>query len=78
MFSDIQLPMALGGLTDGVTNLELTAAYASIANGGVYTEPVLYTRILDHDGNVLIDKTPVTRQVFKDSTAYLLQAQWRM
>lgn len=72
VFSDIQLPMALGGLTDGVTNLELTAAYASIANGGVYTEPVLYTRIIDHDGNVLIDKTPVTRQVFKDSTAYLL------
>ena len=72
VFSDIQLPMALGGLTDGVTNLELTAAYASIANGGVYTEPVLYTRILDHDGNVLIDKTPVTRQVLKDSTAYLL------
>lgn len=72
VFSDISLPMALGGLTDGVTNLELTAAYASIANDGVYTEPVLYTRILDHDGNVLIDKTPVTRQVFKDSTAYLL------
>ena len=64
--------MALGGLTDGVTNLELTAAYASIANGGLYTEPVLYTKILDHDGNVLIDKTPSTRQVFKDSTAYLL------
>ena len=72
IYSDIQLPMALGGLTDGVTNLELTAAYASIANGGLYTEPVLYTKILDHDGNVLIDKPPSTRQVFKDSTAYLL------
>lgn len=72
VYSDIQLPMALGGLTDGVTNLELTAAYASIANGGVYTEPILYTRILDHDGNVLLDKTPVTRQVFKESTASLL------
>ena len=71
-FSDIQLAMALGGLTDGVSNIELTAAYAAIANGGVYTEPVLYTKILDHDGNVLIDKKPVTRQVFKDSTAYLL------
>lgn len=72
IFSDIQLPMALGGLTDGVSNLELTAAYASIANKGVYTEPVLYTKILDHDGNVLIEKTPEKRQVFKDSTAYLL------
>lgn len=72
VFSDIQLPMALGGLTDGVTNLELTAAYASIANNGVYTEPVLYTKILDHDGNVLIEKKPAKRQVFKDSTAFLL------
>lgn len=72
VYSDIQLPMALGGLTDGVTNMELTAAYASIANGGVYTEPVLYTRILDHDGNVLLEKSPVTRQVFKESTASLL------
>jgi len=72
IYSDIQLPMALGGLTDGVSNLELTAAYAAIANGGVYTEPILYTKILDHDGNVLIDKQPTTRQVFKDSTAYLL------
>ncbi len=72
IFSDIQLPMALGGLTDGVSNLELTAAYASIANKGVYTEPVLYTKILDHDGNVLLEKTPAKRQVFKDSTAFLL------
>ena len=72
VYSDIQLPMALGGLTDGVTNLELTAAYASIANGGVYTDPILYTRILDHDGNVLLEKSPVTRQVFKESTASLL------
>lgn len=72
IYSDIQLPMALGGLTDGVSNLELTAAYASIANKGVYTEPVLYTKILDHDGNVLLEKTPEKRQVFKDSTAFLL------
>lgn len=72
VYSDIQFPMALGGLTDGVTNLELTAAYAAIANKGVYVEPSLYTKILDHDGNVLIDKTPAKRQVMKDSTAYLL------
>ena len=36
IYSDIQLPTALGGLTDGVTNVELTAAYAAIANGGTY------------------------------------------
>lgn len=65
--------LALGGITNGVTNLELTAAYATIANGGVYTKPVFYTRILDHDGNVLIDNTvSYTRTVLKDSTAWLL------
>lgn len=72
--SDINQALALGGITDGVTNLELTAAYATIANGGVYMEPILYTKIIDHDGNVLLDKaqTQVTRRVLKESTAYLL------
>lgn len=71
--SDVTQSTALGGITKGVTNLELTASYATIANGGVYTKPVLYTRILDHDGNVLIDNTQsYTRTVLKDSTAWLL------
>lgn len=70
--SDINLPMALGGLTYGVKNLELTAAYASIANSGIYTEPILYTRIADHEGKVLVDNTPTTSQVMKESTAFLL------
>lgn len=72
VYTDIQLPTALGGLTDGVTNLELTAAYASIANGGTYIEPVFYTRIIDHDGSVLLEKKPNTKKVIKASTAWLL------
>lgn len=72
VYTDIQLPTALGGLTDGVTNLELTAAYASIANGGTYTNPVFYTKIIDHDGNVLLKNEPVTKRVMKESTAWLL------
>lgn len=70
--SDINLPMALGGLTDGVTNLELTAAYAAIANKGVYTEPLFYTKVLDQNGKILIEKKPRKEQVMKESTAWLL------
>jgi penicillin-binding protein 1A len=70
--SDINHPMALGGLTDGVSNLELTAAYAAIANGGVYTKPRFYTKILDHDGKVLLTTEPEHNQVMKESTAFLL------
>lgn len=64
--------LALGGLTKGVSNLELTAAYASIANEGVYTKPRFFSKILDHNGKVLIDNEPETKQVLKDSTAFLL------
>lgn len=70
--SDRVQSLALGGLTNGVTNLELTAAYAAIANQGTYTKPRFYTKILDHDGNVLIDNTPQTKSVLKDTTAWLL------
>lgn len=65
--------LALGGLTNGVTNLELTAAYATIANSGTYIKPKFYTRILDHDGNVLLDNTaPESHTVLKETTAWLL------
>ena len=65
--------LALGGLTHGVTNLELTAAYAAIANNGTYIKPKFYTKILDHDGNVLLDNTTSTSHtVLKETTAWLL------
>lgn len=63
---------SLGGLTNGVYNIELTAAYASIANGGVYTEPILYTHIYDNDGNLLYENTAATHTAMKDSTAALI------
>ena len=70
--TDVNPATALGGLTEGVTNLELTAAYAAIANGGMYTEPIFFTKILDRDGKVLINNEPSTHRVLKDSTAFLL------
>ena len=73
IYSDIQQTLSLGGLTKGVTNMELNAAYACIANGGTYIEPKLYTKVVDHDGNVILDNTASeTKQVFKETTAYLL------
>lgn len=70
---DCYQPMALGGISKGVTNLELCASYATIANGGVYNTPKLYTRVLDSEGNVVLDNTQAqTRQVLKDTTAFLL------
>lgn len=72
IYSDIQLPTALGGLTDGVTNVELTAAYAAIANGGTYIKPVYYTKIVDSKGNVLLQNSKSGKKVMKNTTAWLL------
>ncbi len=72
IYSDLTQTMALGGLTHGVYNFEMAACYATIANGGVYNTPTLYSKILDHDGNVLLEGSGETRQVIKESTAALL------
>ncbi len=74
MFTDVNETLALGGITYGVKNIELNAAYATIANGGVYVEPKMYTQVYDHEGNLLLDssKTAATRRVLKERTAWLL------
>ncbi len=66
--------LALGGVTWGVTNLELNAAYATIANSGYYNEPIFYTTVYDHDGNLILDKTATQKHdtVMKETTAALL------
>ena len=69
---------ALGGLTQGVSTLEMTAAYATIANGGTYYEPMFYTVVYDHDGNVLLDNSDQeTHRVLKETTAFLLTDMMR-
>lgn len=71
--TDIQQALSLGGITDGVTNLEMTAAYASIANMGTYTKPAFYSQVIDSNGRVILDNTvPTTHTALKASTASLL------
>ena len=55
--TDRTYSMGLGGLTDGCTVLEMTAAYAIFGDGGVYTSPHFYTQICDRSGDVILDKT---------------------
>lgn len=69
---DVVQPLALGGISRGVSNLQLTAAYAAIAAGGIYTKPIFYTKILDQRGNVVIDNTPETGRAVSADTAFIL------
>ncbi|MCL2854836.1 MAG: transglycosylase domain-containing protein [Defluviitaleaceae bacterium] len=65
--------VVLGGLEDGVTNLEITAAMGAIANGGILNQSIFYTKVLDREGNILIDNRALDiTQVLSRNSAYLL------
>ncbi len=69
-FSDIGLaPIALGGLTDGVTVLDMCAAYSAFPNGGKYIEPTTYTKVLDSEGNVLLEHKATEYTAMSETTA---------
>lgn len=65
--------LALGGMTEGITPLAIAAAYGSIANDGVYIKPMSFTKILDKNGNVLIDNTPQETRVVSSAVAYVMK-----
>ncbi|MDR1061807.1 MAG: PBP1A family penicillin-binding protein, partial [Clostridiales bacterium] len=71
--SERNVALALGGLHNGVSPLEMAAAYAPFVNRGMYYEPITYTRVLDSNGKVLLDKT--SRQpsiVYSEQAAFLM------
>ena len=63
------VPSLCLGVAD-LTLMEMTGAFASFANEGVYIEPILYTRIEDKNGNTIYDVTPNTYEALDEITAY--------
>ena len=69
---DGNLSMALGGLTYGISPLQMAAAYAAFGNSGVYSEPFAITKILDRNGEEIYTNTLVQHEAMKETTAYLV------
>lgn len=70
--NDKNLAMALGGLTRGVTPLEMASAYAVLANQGVHVEPTAITKVVDRNGKTLYNSSPNQRAVVNAKSAYVL------
>ena len=64
--------LALGGLTYGVSVMDMAGAYASFANAGIYTKPKLYTKVLDRNDKEILKPEKIYTRVMKDSTAFLI------
>ena len=71
--ADCDLPLALGGLQKGSTPLEMAGAYATIANGGKYIEPIFYTKIVNNYGKVILKNKQKTKKVYSEDTTYVLK-----
>lgn len=73
VYSDKNLSsLALGGLTDGISVLEMTAAYVPFVNKGIYTSPHSYIEILNKDGEKILVKEKAVHVAMKESTAALM------
>lgn len=64
--------IAMGGFREGMTALEMAGGFATLANEGLYTEPYAYTRVLDANGNVLLEHRPDFTQVYKPESAFIM------
>lgn len=73
VLSDVDLaPLALGGMTYGVTVRDMTGAYTTFANQGVYNESRTYLKVLDSEGNVILSKDNNSTVLLKESTAVIM------
>ena len=64
--------LTLGGMTYGVSPLEMASAYGALANGGVYIEPTIFTSITTYDGQTLVNSNPDEHQVVDEQVAYVI------
>ena len=72
-YTDVaESPLALGQLTKGVTVAEITAGYTALCNGGNFSEARTVLKILDRDGNVLIDNVKEPKKLFSEQTATIM------
>jgi penicillin-binding protein 1A len=70
-FEEEGLSLALGGLQDGVSTLQMAGAYAAIANGGTYITPTFYTKVTDSSGNILYEPNQEKNRVMSEQNAYI-------
>ena len=71
---DESLPLAIGGISDGISPLEMAAAYATIANNGEYITPTFYTKVVDVSGNTVLTPTQERRRVISEQNAYIVKS----
>lgn len=70
-FENEGLSLALGGLSEGVSMVQMAGAYSAIANGGLYISPTFYTKVVDTEGNTVYEPKQTENRVMSEQLAYI-------
>lgn len=70
--NDLGPALCLGGMTRGISPLEMTAAFSTFPSGGIYREPKLYSSVTDSDGNILLEAQPKETRVWDEGVAWIM------
>ena len=71
---DANPALSIGGLSKGISPLEMAGAYAAIANDGVYTKPIFFTKVVDSSGNTVLTANQEKTRVISEQNAYLTRS----
>lgn len=71
--NDESLPLAIGGITEGISPLEMAAGYATIANNGEHITPTFYSKVVDAGGNIVMTPNQERTRVISEQNAYILK-----
>src|SRR5690606_27249252 len=71
-YTDVNLSTALGGMTRGVSPLEMNAAFNVLANGGMYNKPTTFTTVYDRHGNLILENGSEQNRVITEQSAYIV------
>jgi len=73
-YNDVNLSsMALGGMTQGISPLEMAEAYGTIANGGVHSTTITYTKVVNNLGNIILENKSQKNVVVDEQVAYIVE-----
>ncbi|MCR5186878.1 MAG: penicillin-binding protein [Clostridia bacterium] len=71
---DNNLNLALGGLDKGISPIQMAAAYSTIANDGIYIEPIFYERVENSNGKTIVKAYQKKKRVYPKEVAYIVKS----
>jgi penicillin-binding protein 1A len=65
--------VALGGMTNGISPMELAEAYGTFGNNGIKIDTITYTKVVNHDGEILLNNIPDKEKIISENVSFIIR-----